>query len=138
MKKIYETIREAVKLGGIEHTFKDEETCSVDFLVGNENATFQVHLRADEEQELLFCAAAFPINVPQSKIPELCVLINRINNDNNITAFTIDPNSGQLLCRFPCTVDGGVINVKIVIVAMMNVISTIQDHYDELVKAITA
>ena len=136
MKKIYQTVLEALKEGEIKHYFTNEEDGTVDFIMIGKDAQYQIHLRADEEQELLICMAVFPINVPQEKIPDMCMLLNQINNTNVITYLTVDPEEGLITCRYPCSVDEGAINKKIVAVAMTNAVGCIEMHYEELIKLI--
>ena len=135
-KKIYSTILEALKDGEIYHYFTNEEDGTVDFVMSGKNAMYQVHFRADELQELLICLAVFPINVPQEKIPEMCKCINKINHNNVITYLTVDPEEGQITCRYPCSVDDGAINKTIVAVAMTNAMGFLEMYYDDLIKII--
>ena len=136
MKKIYQTVLEALKDCEIKYYFTNEEEGTVDFIMSGKDTQYQIHLGADEEQELLICMAVFPINVPREKIPNMCVLLNQINHTNAITYFTVDPNEGQITCRYPCSVDDGAINKKIVAVAITNAVGSMEMHYEELVKQI--
>ena len=67
---------------------------------------------------------------------DMCVILNRINNDNLVTGLVVDPEDGLLQCRFPCTVDDGAINQKIVVAAMCNTINCFEMSYDEIIKGI--
>lgn len=138
MKKIFNTIIEALQEGEVKHYVEDEEKCSVDFCVDGNKATYQVHIYADEEQELLLCTTIFPLKVPKEKIPDMCTIINQINNFNLVTSLIVDPENGLLQCRFPCTVDDGAINKKIVAAAMCNTINCFEMCYDEIIKGIAA
>ena len=86
MKKIFNTIIEALQEAEIKHCVAEEEKSCVDFCIDGEKATYHVHLYAEEDQELLICATVFPIKVPQDRISEMCVLINRINDSNLVTS----------------------------------------------------
>lgn len=95
-----------------------------------------MHIYADEEQELLLCTTVFPIKVPMEKIPDMCVILNRMNNDNLVTGLVVDPEDGLLQCRFPCTVDDGAINKKIVAAAMCNTINCFEMNYEKIIQGI--
>ena len=136
MKKIYNTIIDSLQESEIKHFVEDEEKNCVDFCIDGNKATYHVHIYADEEQELLLCTTVFPIKVPMEKIPDMCVILNRINNDNLVTGLVVDPEDGLLQCRFPCTVDDGAINKKIVAAAMCNTINCFEMNYDEIIKGI--
>ena len=136
MKKIFSTIIETLQEGEVKHFVADEEKSCVDFCIDGEKATYHVHLYAEEDQELLICATVFPIKVPQDRIPDMCVLINRINNSNLVTSLIVDPEDGLLQCRFTSTVDDGAINKKIVAAVMCNTINCFETHYEDLLKGI--
>ena len=136
MKKIFSTIIETLQEGEVKHFVADEEKSCVDFCIDGEKATYHVHLYAEEDQELLICATVFPIKVPQDRIPDMCVLINRINNSNLVTSLIVDPEDGLLQCRFTSTVDDGAINKKIVAAVMCNTIKCFETHYEDLLKGI--
>lgn len=136
MKKIFNTIIEALQEAEIKHFVAEEEKSCVDFCIDGEKATYHVHLYAEEDQELLICATVFPIKVPQDRISEMCVLINRINDSNLVTSLVIDPEDGLLQCRFPATVDDGAINKKIVAAVMCNTINCFETNYEDILKGI--
>lgn len=136
MKKIFNTIIEALQEGEVKHYVADEEKGCVDFCIDGEKATYHVHLYAEEEQELVLCATVFPIKVPQDRILKMCDLINRINNSNLVTSLVVDPEDGLLQCRFPSTVDDGAVNKKIVAAVMCNTINCFETNYEEILKGI--
>ena len=136
MKKIYNTIIEALQKSDVKHFVENEEKNGVDFCIDGNKATYHVHIHAEEEMELLLCTTVFPIKVPIDKISDMCVILNRINNDNLVTGLVVDPEDGLLQCRFPCTVDDGAINQKIVVAAMCNTINCFEMSYDEIIKGI--
>lgn len=136
MKKIFNTIIEALQDGEVKHYAADEETGCVDFCIDGNKATYHVHFYTDEKQELILCLTLFPIKVPIERIPSMSIILNRINNTNLITNLVVDPEDGMLQCRFPCTVDDGAINKKIVAAVMCNTINCFEQNYDEIIKGI--
>lgn len=135
MKKIFNTIIEALQDGEVKHYVANEETGCIDFCI-DAKATYHVHFYADEEQELLLCWTLFPIKVPLDRIQDMCTILNRINNTNLVTSLAVDPEDGMLQCRFPCTVDDGAVNKKIVTAAMCNTINCFEQNYDVIIKEI--
>ena len=137
MKKIYETIIQAMDELELNYQRNDEEGI-VDAYLRGENAAFQVRLAAMEDQEVLYCFAVFPINVPEDKRTAMSELINAINFDNLIGMLTFDPKDGQLFCRMSCSVDGGAINTTIVKVALGTVFRTLNDNNTAFIKILAA
>ena len=137
MKKIFHTIIEALHDGEVKNYAADEENGIVDFYVEGTKATYHVHLYADEKQELLLCWTLFPFKVPIDRIPDICTILNRINDTNIVTALVVAPEDGMLQCRFPCTVDDGAVNKKIVAAAICNTITCFEQNYNEIVKGTT-
>ena len=137
MKKIYETIIQAMDELEL-HYQRDDEDGIIDAFLQGENAAFRVRLAAMEEQEVLYCFAIFPINIPEDKRTAMSELINAINYDNLIGMLTFDPADGQLFCRMPCSVDEGAINTTIVKVALNTVFRTLNDNYAAFLKILAA
>lgn len=137
MSKIYDTIIQT--LDELEmHYLRDDEHCMADMNVQCDCAAFHLRLAAMEEQEVLYCFASFPLNVPESKRPAMCELINAINYDNIIGMLTMDPEDGQLVCRMVSSLDEGAINLTIIKVALQNAIRIFEENYTSILKVLAA
>lgn len=137
MSKIYDTIIQT--LDELEmHYQRDDEHCITDMTIQCKCAAFQLRMVAMEEQELLYCFASFPLNIPESKRPAICELINAINYDNIIGMLTMDPEDGQLVCRMVSSLDEGAVNSTIVVVALQNVLRILEDNYPAILKVLAA
>ena len=137
MSKIYDTITQT--LDELEvHYQSDEEHCIADMTIQCDCAAFHVRMAAMEEQEILYCFTAFPLNIPESKRPAMCELINAINYENVIGMLTIDPEDGQLVCRMASSLDEGAVNPTIIKVAMHNAIRILEDNYQSILKVLAA
>lgn len=137
MSKIYDTIIQT--LDELEmHYQRDDEHCMADMTIKCDCAAFNLRMAAMEEQELLYCFATFPLNVPESKRPAMCELINAINYDNIIGMLTMDPEDGQLVCRMVSSLDDGAVNSTIVIVALQNAIRILDEKYPAILKVLAA
>ena len=87
MSKIYDTIIQT--LDELEmHYQRDDEHCMADMNIQCDCAAFHLRLAAMEEQEVLYCFASFPLNVPESKRSAMCELINAIKIHNEKRKFT--------------------------------------------------
>ena len=137
MSKIYDTIIQT--LDELEmHYQRDDEHCMVDMNIQCECAAFHIRMVAMEEQEVLYCFANFPLNVPESKRPAICELINAINYDNLIGMLTMDPEDGQLVCRMISSLDEGAVNPTIIKVSLNTSIRILEDNYPAILKVLAA
>lgn len=137
MSKIYETVIQT--LDELEmHYQRDDEHCITDMTIQCETAAFHLRMVAMEEQELLYCFASFPLNIPESKRPAMCELINAINYDNIIGMLTMDPEDGQLVCRMVSSLDEGAINPTIVKVTLNTSLRILEDNYPAILKVLAA
>ena len=137
MSKIYDTIIQTMDEMEL-HYQRDDEHGIVDLYLQGEIASYHIRMAAMEDQELLYCFAAFPLNVPEDKRPAMYELINAINYENVVGMLTIDPEDGQLICRMTCSVDEGVINTTIIKVAFNTVFRTLNDNYNAILKILAA
>ena len=137
MSKIYDTIIQTMDELELRYE-RDDEHCIVDTNLQSEAASFHIRLAAMEEQELLYCFASFPLNVPEEKRPAMYELMNAINYDNVVGMLVIDPEDGQLVCRMQCAVDEGAINTSIVKVAFCTVFRTLDENYNAILKILAA
>ena len=137
MSKIYDTIIQT--LDELEmHYQSDEEHCIADMTIQCNCAAFHLRVAAMEEQEVLYCFASFPLNIPESKRPAMCELINAINYDNVVGMLTMDSEDGQLVCRMVSSLDEGAVNPSIVKVALYNSIRILEDNYQAILKVLAA
>ena len=137
MSKIYDTIIQT--LDELErHYQRDDEHCMADMTIQCECAAFHLRMVAMEEQELLYCFASFPLNIPEGKRPAMCELINAINYDNIIGMLTMDPEDGQLVCRMVSSLDEGAVNSTIVAVALQNAIRILDENHPAILKVLAA
>ena len=137
MSKIYDTIIQT--LDELEmHYQRDDEHGMADMNIQCDCAAFHLRLAAMEEQEVLYCFASFPLNVPENKRSAMCELINAINYDNIIGMLTMDPEDGQLVCRMVSSLDEGAINLTIIKVALQNAIRIFEENYPAILKVLAA
>ena len=137
MSKIYDTIIQT--LDELEmHYQRDDEHCIADMNIQCDCAAFHLRMAAMEEQEILYCFASFPLNVPESKRPAMCELINAINNENVVGMLTMDPEDGQLVCRMVSSLDEGAVNSTIVKVALQNALRILEENYPAILKILAA
>ena len=137
MSKIYDTIIQT--LDELEmHYQRDDEHCMVDMNIQCDCAAFHLRMAAMEEQEVLYCFASFPLNVPESKRSAMCELINAINYDNLIGMLTMDPEDGQLVCRMISSLDEGAVNPTIIKVSLNTSIRILEDNYPAILKVLAA
>lgn len=137
MSKIFETIIQT--LDELEmHYQRDDEHSIADLNIQCDCAAFRLRMAALEEQEVLYCFASFPLNVPANKRSAMCELINAINYDNILGMLTMDPEDGQLVCRTISSLDEGAVNPTIIKVALNTSIRTLEENYSAILKVLAA
>ena len=137
MSKIYDTIIQTMDELEMHYQLDDEHKI-VDLNVQCDTAAYRIRFAAMEEQEVLYCFAIFPLNVPESKRQAMCELINAINYDSLIGTLTMDPDDGQIVCRTNTSVDEGVVNPTIVKVALNTSFRILEDNYPAILKILAA
>lgn len=137
MSKIFDTIIQT--LDELEmHYQRDDEHCIADMTIHCNCAAFHLRMAAMEEQEILYCFASFPLNIPEDKRPAMCELINAINYDNIVGMLAMDPEDGQLVCRMVSSLDEGAVNTTIVKVALNTSLRVLEDNYPAILKVLAA
>lgn len=134
---MYDTIIQAMDELEL-HYNRDDEHQIVDVTIQCEAAAFPIRMAALDDQEVLYCFATFPLNVPQDKRPAVYELINAINYESLIGMLVMDPEDGQLACRANCTVDEGAINPTIVKVALHAALRGLNENYQAILKILAA
>ena len=137
MSKIYDTIVQTMDELEMHYQLDDEHKI-VDLNIQCDAGSYRIRFAAMEEQEVLYCFAIFPLNVPEPKRPAMCELINAINYDGLLGTLTMDPEDGQILCRMNTSVDEGAVNPTIVKVALNTSFRVLEDNYQAILKILAA
>ena len=74
--------------------------------------------------------------VPEDKRFLMTSLLNKLNHSLILGHYVMDPEDGEISFRVSCPVDDGAINKTIVLVAIGNSITTMDNHLPELLSAI--
>lgn len=135
MKKIHETVLCALKELKLSYNY-DEESDVFDYRIPTDNTSYFQRLLPFEEQEILFSVTNFPIMIPEDKRFMFVNLLNKLNLKLQLGYFVLDPEDGELTYRIACPVDNGVINTAIVIVAIGNGITTMENYFQEFITAL--
>ena len=118
------------------HFDYDQENEVFNYRLSTELTTYRQRLVPLEEQELLLTITNFPIMVPEDKRFLMTTLLNKLNHSLILGHYVMDPEDGEISFRVSCPVDDGAINKTIVLVAIGNSITTMDNHLPELLSAI--
>ena len=135
MKKIYDVVLRALEEMDIHFDY-DQENEVFNYRLSTELTTYRQRLVPLEEQELLLTITNFPIMVPEDKRFLMTSLLNKLNHSLILGHYVMDPEDGEISFRVSCPVDDGAINKTIVLVAIGNSITTMDNHLPELLSAI--
>ena len=135
MKKIYDAVLRALEEMDIHFDY-DQENEVFNYRLSTELTTYRQRLVPLEEQELLLTITNFPIMVPEDKRFLMTSLLNKLNHSLILGHYVMDPEDGEISFRVSCPVDDGAINKTIVLVAIGNSITTMDNHLPELLSAI--
>ena len=135
MKKIYDVVLRALEEMDIHFDY-DQENEVFDYRLSTELTIYRQRLVPLEEQELLLAITNFPIMVPEDKRFLMNSLLNKLNHSLLLGHYVMDPEAGEISFRVSCPVDDGAINKTIVLVAIGNSITTMDNHLPELLAAI--
>lgn len=132
---IFDTILEALKEAELSFT-EDKENGTIRFHIQSKGL-YRVLYVVYEENECMFCVAAFPLSVPAEKIEQAYAKINQMNEDYLFATMLLDSEDGTLSCRVSCLVDGGAINQEIVLSGLCAAVKCLDKNYEDLLKLIT-
>ncbi len=132
---IFDTILEALKEAEVDYT-GDKENGTIRFHIQSKGLYRVVYI-VFEEDEWMFCAAAFPLSVPAEKIAQAYAKVNQMNNDYLFATMLLDAEDGTLSCRVSCPVDGGEITKETVLLELSAAVQCLDKYYEDLLKLIT-
>ena len=135
MKKIYDAVLCALEEMDIHFDY-DQENEVFNYRLSTELTTYRQRLVPLEKQELLLAITNFPIMVPEDKRFLMNSLLNKLNHSLILGLYVMDPEDGEISFRVSCPVDDGAINKTIVLIAIGNSITTMDNHLPELLSAI--
>ena len=105
------------------------------FTVGDDEADFPIRIVADEEKELLVVIGYFPVKISKANLDKMYKVVNDLNYQTMVGYFAIDSNDGELSFRLANNVDDGAINDAIVRACFFQVLSRLNNSYEEIMKA---
>ena len=116
----------------------DAEKCVFTMGFTLDNDKVNVRIVYNEEKEW-FCVFVYPShNIPKNKIDKVLPVLNQINYDILFGSVYVDPSDGELAVRCPATVDNRSINETMVGVMFSTAINVVDDHINDIMKALYA
>ncbi len=104
-------------------------------VMSSDEADFKIRIVADEKRELLLTIGYFPVKISKTNLDKMYKVINDLNDQHMIGAYTIDSNDGELIFRMANNVDGGAINERVVLACFFQVYNRIRSNYEDIMKA---
>ena len=132
-KKIYDTVEAALNNAELQYNIDDK---IFRFGIKGEHANFDVRIVCEEEMEFLMTIVTCSMCVPKNKIDRMCRWVTEKNYGLTLGEFKLDTSDGELSFRITCPLDKGAVNEDIVTVAYTNALSTFDNSYEEIIKAI--
>lgn len=105
------------------------------FTIGDDEADFAIRIFADEKNEILTTIGYFPVKISKANLEKMYKYINDLNYQTMVGLFTIDSDDGELSFRLANNVDGGAINNGIVKTCFLQVLSSLHNTYEDIMKA---
>lgn len=133
-KKIYKTVEAALKNAEIRYNIDDDVIFR--FGIKGEHANYDVRLICEEEMEFLMTVVTCSMCIPKDKIDRMCRWVAEKNYGLTLGEFKLDTSDGEISFRITCPLDKGAVNEDIVTVAYSNALSTFDNAYEEIIRAI--
>lgn len=133
-KKIYNTVELALKNAELHYDI--DRDMIFRFGIKGEHAKYEVSMVCEEEMEFLMTSVTCSLCVPKDKIDKMCRWVVEKNYGLTLGGFKLDTSDGELTFRITCPLDKGAVNEDIVAVAYTNALSTFDNNYEEIIKAI--
>lgn len=116
------------------HYDEKDEIFDMGFTLDNDRVKLRFFF--DEEREW-FSMVVFPSHaIPVGKVDKILPVINNINRKLLFGNFFVDPEDGELAFRMTASVDNRSINDTMVAVMMSTGLNTIDDHINDIMKAL--
>jgi len=106
------------------------------FGIKGEHANYDVKMVCEEEMEFLMTIVTCSLCVPKDRLDRMCRWVTEKNYGLTLGEFKLDISDGELSFRITCPLDKGAVNEDIVTVAYSNALSTFDNTYEEIIRAI--
>lgn len=114
----------------------EKHVFTMNFTLDNDRVSTRILYNEEKEW---FCVFVYPShNVPVKQISKILPALNKINYDCLFGSFYIDPDDGELAVRCAATVDNRSINETMVNVTLSTALNIVDDHINDIMKALYA
>lgn len=115
-------------------TYRREEDEFV-FKVGEEDGDFTYCIAANEVDELITIVGYFPVCVPKESLDRVCRVLNELNENSVIGAFSVDPEDRRPSFHLANYVSERAVNARIIQMCLMQVMGHITHSFQTIAKA---
>ena len=120
-------------LNGLDIHYETREMMFV-FTVTDDLADFRVGLIADDDIDRIMVCVCIPSKVPQANRDRMCTLINELNYETAVGAFSINPENGELAFRLANNVSSETIDAELVQTCLFQAIYRVRDCYEKIMR----
>ncbi|MBO4568647.1 MAG: YbjN domain-containing protein [Candidatus Methanomethylophilaceae archaeon] len=105
------------------------------FRVGEDDGDITYCVSVDEEGEMLTVVGYFPVCVPQENVDRVCRLLNDLNEQSVIGAFSVDPEDRRPSFHLSNYVCGGAVKERIVQMCLLQVMGHVSHSFQAIARA---
>lgn len=132
LRKIIEEIFNEIELNYQIRENQDAFT----FWIKAENTDISMILSYNDDQQVIYCYADFPVKIPKTKQIAVIRAINDINYNYLYATLVLDESDGQLVARAIMNTDDGAINSKVVLALIQGCMNIIDGYLKEIMGII--